>query len=234
MKIVDDLILRIKRGDSAATSVLRDVYRWLLRYNIPDTPLLRRAYAALYYAHDAGLGVGELTAAKLLWEPMVRARFHHVGKRVHVSGLPYVLGHARISIGDGCNISKFTVSSGRFVDEPELTIGKRCTIGYGTSFSVNQLVWLGDHVSIAGHCFIADSDGHPVELERRVQEQHLTAADIRPVRIEDHVWLGRNAHVLKGVTVGRGAVVASGSVVTSDVPPGALAMGVPARMIKSL
>jgi acetyltransferase-like isoleucine patch superfamily enzyme len=104
---------------------------------------------------------------------MVRARFHHVGKRVHVSGLPYVIGHARISIGDGSNISKFTVSSGRFVDQPELNIGKRCTIGYGTSFSVNKLVSLGDHVSIAGHCFIADSDGHPVDLERRVQGDHL-------------------------------------------------------------
>lgn len=93
---------------------------------------------------------------------------------------------------------------------------------------------LGDHVGVAGHAFIADSDGHPADLERRLQGRHLAAADIRPVTIEDHVWIGRNAHVLKGVTVGRGAVVASGSVVTSDVPPGALAMGVPARMIKAI
>jgi acetyltransferase-like isoleucine patch superfamily enzyme len=46
------------------------------------------------------------------------------------------------------------------------------------------------------------------------------------------VWIGRGAHILKGVTIGRGAIVAAGSVVASDVPAGAMAMGVPARIVK--
>ena len=60
----------------------------------------------------------------------------------------------------------------------------------------------------------------------------MSVDEIAPVTIEDNVWIGRNCQIHKGVTIGRGAVVAGGSVVVSDVPPGALAMGVPARFVK--
>ena len=50
--------------------------------------------------------------------------------------------------------------------------------------------------------------------------------------IKDNAWIGHGCHILKGVTIGEGAVVAAGSTVISDVPDGALAMGVPARMVK--
>ena len=54
----------------------------------------------------------------------------------------------------------------------------------------------------------------------------------RPIVIEDHVWIGSRATVLPGVTIGRGAVVAAGSVVTKDVPPMTVVGGVPAKMIR--
>jgi acetyltransferase-like isoleucine patch superfamily enzyme len=60
----------------------------------------------------------------------------------------------------------------------------------------------------------------------------LAPNDISPVTIHDYAWIGRDAHVLKGVTIGAGAIVASGSVVATDVPDGAIAMGVPARVIR--
>jgi acetyltransferase-like isoleucine patch superfamily enzyme len=87
-------------------------------------------------------------------------------------------------------------------------------------------------VGIAGRVAISDSDGHPADPERRKRGEQMSAEDIKPVTIEDGVWIGRDAHILKGVTIGEGAVVASGSVVASDVPAGALAMGVPARIVK--
>jgi acetyltransferase-like isoleucine patch superfamily enzyme len=62
--------------------------------------------------------------------------------------------------------------------------------------------------------------------------ESLSGDDIAPVVIHDYAWIGRDAHVLKGVTIGAGAIVASGSVVATDVPDGAIAMGVPARVIR--
>lgn len=232
MSVVERLILQVKRGETPAARLLRDAYRGLMSLNVPDTPATRRLYASLYYAHDTVQAGSEMLAAKLLYEPMMRARFHSVGKRVHVSRLPYVIGHARITVGDDCRFGKFAVASGRFVDEPELTFGDGCTIGSDVFFSVNKRITIGNRVGIAGRVAISDSDGHPSDPERRARGEQMTAEDILPVTIEDNVWIGRDAHILKGVTIGRGAVVASGSVVASDVPAGALAMGVPARVVK--
>jgi serine acetyltransferase len=229
---IDELVLRIKRKDGLAAATLHDAYRWLLRCSVPDTPFVRRVAKLALLAHDA-LGHGSnLLAAKLLYEPMMRARFARVGERVHVTELPFVIGHCRVHVGDDCNLSKIMIFSGRFLDAPELHIGRGCTIGFLVSFSVNRRIVIGEHTGIASRATISDSDGHPADLERRLRKEPLAESDIRPVTIGDHVWIGHSAHVQKGVTIGRGAVVAAGSVVTSDVPEGALAMGVPARIVK--
>ncbi|RMH42316.1 MAG: acyltransferase [Deltaproteobacteria bacterium] len=232
-RIVDDLLLRVRRGDSAAARAARDVYRWALRWNMPDTRLTRPLFAALYRAHDGWIAAREFAAAKLLIEPMVRARFDRVGARLHVTSLPYVVGHARIVVGDDCHFGLFSVKSGRFCDRPELIFGNRVSIGHGVRFVVNRRVAIGDRVGIAADCWIGDSDAHPTDPDARAAGvTELRPDDIRPVRIEDDVWLGIGAKVLKGATIGRAAVVAAGSVVTGDVPAGALAMGVPARILK--
>lgn len=233
MSLVDELILRVKRGDSMATQAAADVWRWLERWNVPVDGPTRRFYQALWYGAAAARGAYSLAAGKLVWEPMIRARFHRVGARLRAEGLPFITGHARISVGNDCTLGHFNVHSGRWVDEPELVIGDHCAIAYQVSFTVNRRVVLGDHVGIAAHAFIADSDGHPTDPERRLTGAPMTAADIKPVTIGHRVWIGRGAHVLKGVTIGDGAVIASGGVVAGDVPSGALAMGVPARVIKS-
>ena len=73
--------------------------------------------------------------------------------------------------------------------------------------------------------------GHPTDLERRRAGDDQTTDDIAPVTLEDEVWIGHSAHIQRGVTVGAGAIVAPGSVVVKDVPPGGLAMGIPARNV---
>jgi serine acetyltransferase len=232
MSLVERLILKIKRAETPETRMVRAVYERLLTFNLPDTSATRRLFASLYYAHDALEAGGELLRGKLLYEPMVRARFHKVGQRLSVSALPYLTGHARVSIGDDCRFGHFTVFSGRFVDEPELVIGNGVRMGTDVSFSVNKRITIGDHVGIAARASIFDSDGHPSDLERRLRGDPMTADDILPVTIEDHAWIGWGAQILKGVTVGKGAIVAAGSVVTNNVPPGTLAMGVPARIVR--
>jgi carbonic anhydrase/acetyltransferase-like protein (isoleucine patch superfamily) len=200
---------------------------------MPDSPLARGVYGAAYRAWDAYEDTRELLGGKLVYEPMVRARFHQVGRDLQVSALPYVRGHAKVTIGDGCRFGYFSIRSGRFVDQPELVIGNNVSVASNVTFVVNRKVVIGDHVGIAGRCWISDSEGHPTDLDRRISREDLQADDIRILQIGDYVWIGHGAHILRGVSIGRAAIIAAGSVVTQDVPDGALAMGVPARIVRA-
>lgn len=92
-------------------------------------------------------------------------------------------------------------------------------------------------ISIGRNCLIGtnveiiDSDFHGLRLEERTSFRPELAS---PVVIEDWVFIGSNARILKGVRVGRGAVIANSSLVISDVPPNAVAGGVPAKVIRVL
>jgi len=74
-----------------------------------------------------------------------------------------------------------------------------------------------------------DNDFHRLEPERRNERP-----DSAPIILEDNVWLGARVIVLKGVTIGEGSVIGAGSVVTKDIPPRSLAVGMPAKVIKTL
>jgi maltose O-acetyltransferase len=103
---------------------------------------------------------------------------------------------------------------------------------------------VGDHVSIAAFVHIWAAGG--VRVGNRVMiASHVAISTVthdhhapvmwgtlltRPIRIEDDVWIGAHATILPGITIGRGAVVGAGSVVTRDVPPFAIVTGVPARV----
>ncbi|MBD5538401.1 MAG: acyltransferase [Desulfovibrio sp.] len=104
----------------------------------------------------------------------------------------------------------------------------------GTSITARSTaVRVGRHVLIAPNCVIVDSDFHaPWPPEARATDPGMERD--APVTIGDHAWLGMQCIVLKGVTVGEGAMVGAGSVVTRDIPPRTLAAGAPARVIRHL
>jgi len=112
----------------------------------------------------------------------------------------------------------------------EVGPGGRIEIGNGTYLNRNTEVHAATLVSIGRTCKISwdvvimDSDMHT--LPGRVSE--------KPVVIEDDVWIGCRSIILKGVRIGRGAVIAAGSVVTKDIPAGAIAGGVPARVLSTV
>lgn len=83
---------------------------------------------------------------------------------------------------------------------------------------------------MCGPTHFRDSDNHIIT--RRGNNCNEDKPVSAPIVIGDHVWIGMNVIVLKGVTIGEGAVVAAGSVVTKDVPPYSLVAGVPANVIK--
>lgn len=105
----------------------------------------------------------------------------------------------------------------------KIIIGDNTAIGDRTEIHAGSLVEIGSNCNISWDVCIMDRDYHKLNSQYEV---------INPVKIEDNVWIGCNAIILKGVTVGQGAVIAAGSVVTKDVPAGALVGGNPAKIIK--
>ena len=85
-------------------------------------------------------------------------------------------------------------------------------------------ICIGEDCAISERVVIRDSNVHKL-----LDEGYSVSA---PIEIGDHVWIGMNATILPGVTIGDGAVIAAGAVVSQDVPPKALAAGVPARVIR--
>ena len=92
-------------------------------------------------------------------------------------------------------------------------------------------VQIGSHVNLAQGITVTALNHNFREPGRRIDEQGITT---RPVTIGDDVWIGTNAVILPGVTIGSHVVIAAGAVVTKDIPDHSLAMGVPARVVKTI
>jgi maltose O-acetyltransferase len=113
--------------------------------------------------------------------------------------------------------------------------GYQTSVGSGTFINFNCVILdvgrvrIGADVQIGPNVQIL-TPTHPIDPEQR--RSGLEAA--KPITIEDNVWLGGGAIVLAGVTIGRDTVVGAGAVVTKDLPPGVVAVGNPARVIRTV
>ena len=108
-----------------------------------------------------------------------------------------------------------------------LSIGSWSFLGNGVEIDCQDTIEIGAHVLLSPGCFVTDHN-HGILSGKRIDQQPCTAST---VVIEDDVWLGAKSIVLPGVTLGKGAVVAAGSVVNKDVQPYAIVAGIPAREI---
>lgn len=136
--------------------------------------------------------------------------------------------------------------------DAKIVVGKRCQIG-NVNFISSEEIIVGDDVLMAWGINITDSNHHSLFWEERKNDVYLCRKDYiatngrligasmdwntisrGPIVIGDKVWLGFNVSILKGVTIGEGAVVSPGSVVTKDVPAWTLVGGVPCKPIRKL
>ena len=97
-------------------------------------------------------------------------------------------------------------------------------INEGVEITCASKITIGEGATIARDVVIRDYDGHTIE--------QLGYEIAKPIIIGKHVWIGNRAMILKGVTIGDGAIIAAGSIVTKDVPTGAVVAGVPAKVVK--
>jgi acetyltransferase-like isoleucine patch superfamily enzyme len=117
---------------------------------------------------------------------------------------------------------------GGFVTRPqELSLGSNVFIGRGFSIWARDMR-IGSNVMI-GPDFLADCDDHVTDRVGRPMFAYCDEHIIRPITIEDDVWIGARVTVLRGVTIAEGCVVGAGSVVTTSLPPYTVCVGVPCK-----
>lgn len=144
-----------------------------------------------------------------------------------------------IVIGDHCRVYGRLQTQGN----GEIHMGNHsCIYTRSVVGSVNH-IRIGSCVIISNHVHIYDNNNHPTDPQVRMKmcqdgfegdAWRWVHAESAPIVIEDNVWIGEYAAILKGVTIGEGAVVASHAVVTKDVPPYTIVAGNPARVVKEI
>lgn len=156
-----------------------------------------------------------LAVMPYLWDKLLcvfyKRAMKHCGKGVYLRPSQSDLkGLRNLSIGDGTSIPKGSVF---YCTEAPLTIGKKVVFG------PRPTIITGDHRTDVVGSYILDNT-------EKLPENDL------PVVIEDDVWCGANVTILKGVTIGRGSIVAAGAVVIRSCPPYSIIGGVPAKVLK--
>lgn len=148
-----------------------------------------------------------------------------------------------LTIGEDCVIDgTITLLNGK------MEVGDRVVVNEGTKFICTAGITIGNDVLISWGCTIVDSNMHSLDSNERLKDTQNTRKEIEnntigqnvdysvikssPIIIKDKAWIGFNSIIMKGVTIGEGAVIGAGSVVTNDVPDYAVVGGNPAKIIK--
>jgi acetyltransferase-like isoleucine patch superfamily enzyme len=137
----------------------------------------------------------------------------------------------QVSLGANCHLEHdiYFKYDGIYAPGPSIAIADRVFIGFGCEFNVRKRITLGADCLIGSGCKFVDHDHGTARGDVPMSAQPSGAE--AEIVLEEDVWLGANVVVLKGVRVGRGAIVAAGAVVTKDVGEFEIWAGVPARKI---
>jgi serine acetyltransferase len=229
---IASFILKIKRAETPGYARLKKLGKAVLTFQLPIPRALDPIFLLIHHLRILGYETDERISVACFRFPVLRAMCVSIGKRLQMERIPNITGPVRIYLGDDVRLSgQSSISGGRVLSNPEFRVGNRSFIGSGCAFSVAKSITIGDDVLIAGGCTVSDYSGHPLDPEKRIAEIQVDPEDVRPVRIENKVWLGRGATILPGVTIGEGAVVGAATVVTKDVPPGHICVGNPGRLL---
>ena len=130
----------------------------------------------------------------------------------------------REPLGGGLN-----VFSGASLELPQFIVKDHAELGRNLVVSVSQEVVIEEYARVSYDCRISDNDGHPREADLRAATKPVHLRDIRPVRVGRYAWVGSGMHIMKGVTIGEGAILGTNSAVITDIPYW-LALGNPAEV----
>jgi acetyltransferase-like isoleucine patch superfamily enzyme len=159
----------------------------------------------------------------------------------HSARIRNVLGDSsKITIGANSHVRGELLI---FAHGGRISIGEWCYIGVDTRIWSGASIDIGDRVLISHSVNIFDNLTHPMRAsERHAQARQIFTSghprdfflDDKPIKIGDDAWIGACAIIMRGVTIGRGGIVAAGAIVTKDVPPYSVVAGNPAVVVKEL
>lgn len=168
---------------------------------------------------------------KSLW---IYVRLHiRYGKNIEMSAINSIKGKFIVELfpKSSLRVGTFLMCAGpcyiKCTEDAQCKIGKKVFANHNCSITCVEEITIGDYCNIANNVVIVDHD-HRIG-EYGVEE----GLDSTPVHIGNNVWIGANAVILRGVSIGDGAVIAAGAVVNHDVPAYEIWGGVPARKMKN-
>ena len=153
------------------------------------------------------------------------------GSRIQMAKINSLKGRIEIDLFSDakCRIGNFLMTAGPFyikcTDKAEITIGDNCFFNHNCSLTAAENIVIGNQCMFANNFVVVYHDHD--RKDGKILKELVSA----PVKIGNNVWCGANVTVLKGVTIGDGAVIAAGSVVNRDVAAYSVVAGVPARKI---
>ncbi|RSK43087.1 acyltransferase [Hymenobacter rigui] len=204
-----------------AIPILRPLLHQRLAVVRRQQPDVTGAALLLPLLRDLADGLLSVAAARL-W-----LRRAELGRRVSVKGRPRYRNAGRLILGDRVRILSDVEQTKLFVGRGAvLRLGAGCRIN-GAHLSASHLIDIGDNVRIGPYSVLLDDDYHQAG-------SYETAGKSGAIRIGNNVWIATRVTILRGVHIGEGASVATGAVVTKDVPPYTLVAGVPAKVIRHL
>ncbi len=162
---------------------------------------------------------------KLYW----RTQGMRIGRGAKFSSLEVTWPH-KVSLGPNCSLEHgiYLNAAGPYSEGVSIQLGAGCFIGNGCEFNISHRLTIGENALIAAGARFIDHN-HGIALGAPIKGQPETSA---PITVGPDVWIGANALILQGVSIGEGAVVAAGSVVTRSVPAFTIVAGAPARPVR--
>lgn len=169
---------------------------------------------------------GIIRRGRLIW---YRLRGGQITGRCWLQSIEIPRNHFDIEIHNGVALDRGVtlLATGQRLDYCRIVIGAGTYINRHTMIDASESIRVGANCMIGPFCYITDHD-HGTAIGSHVNDQPLVGS---PVRIDDDVWIGAHAVILKGVHIGHGAVVGAGAVVTRSIPSYAVFAGVPAAQI---
>jgi acetyltransferase-like isoleucine patch superfamily enzyme len=169
--------------------------------------------------------------------PWNRARIHYeLARRRAFARWPLhgnvleMLREGRLELGDGVLFEPNVWLTG--AGPARIRIGDGTFLNMGVQVASLELVEIGAHCMFANGCFVTDADHRFDDPEKPVPWQGFTTKG--PTRIADNVWCGANVVITSGVTVGERCVIGANSVVNRDLPAFSIAVGAPAKVVKTI
>lgn len=152
-------------------------------------------------------------------------RFENAGRRCGIEPGVRILGDCKVTFGDRVFLRRGVIIGGG----GRLVVGTKTTLNEQVFIAVTESVTIGSNCMLAPRVYILDVDH---AYERRDIPMATQGYKSAPVVIGDDVWIGTQAVILRGVTIGTGAIVAANSVVTCDVEPYTIVGGAPSKLLK--